>query len=582
VIHRIYSSLSSFKEIRLRRGLNILLAEKSPQATAKQTRNGAGKSSVLEIIHFICAGDAPEDSIFRNSVLNEHLFGMEFDLGGQTISAERSGARHKEIVVRAEDTSKWLVQPDISEETGEPVLSMKAWERVLGQLMFGLDGNAKGIYGPTFRSLFSYFARRAPGGFSEPHVYFPQSKPVSWQVAVSYLLGLDWKIPQQWQQVRDEEDEIRKLRSAVGEGDLAEIVGRKAELRSEIASQELALTRFEGRLANFQVLPDFRDYEDLANRLTSQIADLSNKNTIDRALIDDLEAALAQEKTPEIGDLDRMYREAGVILPPDSIRRFDEVRQFHESVIANRRSYLSGEIEGARRRIADRSQALENADAQRRRAMTLLKTHGALDQYSKLQAEFGKRSAELELLRKRFGAAEKIEGGLAKLKIRRQELFLRLQQDYSEQRALLNDAIVTFEEISKRLYDTPARFTPTESNNGPLFKVEVQGERSPGIGHMQIYCFDMMLAVVTKARGIGPEFLIHDSHLFDPVDGRQVGIALQLGAEISNDTGVQYLTTFNSDKQMEFDGDFDLSSYLVPVDITDANETGGLFGVRFD
>jgi uncharacterized protein YydD (DUF2326 family) len=575
--------MPTFKELRFGRTLNVLMSDKSEDATAKQTRNGAGKTSLLEIIHFLCAGDCTEDSIFLLPELRNFRFGMEFDLGGSVVTVQRGGENPKEVIVAGANTAAWPILPEMSSETGEGVLPIRSWERILGHFMFKLDslGKGYGTYGPTFRSLFSYFVRRSPGGFSEPHVYFIQSKPVAWQVAVTYLLGLDWTIPQEWQVVRDEEDEIRKLKSAVGEGDLAEIVGKKAELRSDIATREIALERFQARIENFQVLPDFRQYEERANELTTQLAEMLNQNALDLALASNLETAIAEERAPEIADLDRMYKEAGVVLASQTLRRFDEVRSFHESVISNRRTYLSAELAAVQRRIANRNLTIDTLDGERQAALRLLRSHGALDQFSKLQAEFGKRTAELELQRKRFTAAEKIEGGLAKLKIRRQQLFLRLQQDYSEQRSTLNSAIVAFQDISKRLYETPAQFRPTETNNGPQFKIEVQGERSPGISHMQIFCFDLMLTQIAAAHGIGPGFLVHDSHLFDPVDARQVGIALQLGLEVSEQTGVQYITTFNSDKQMEFEGNFKLGTYILSTNLTDATETGGLFGIRF-
>lgn len=584
MIHRIYSTLPSFKELRFTAGLNLLLADKSEKSTSKHTRNGAGKSSVLEIVHFLAAADCPEASIFRAQELSPFRFGMEFDLGGRQVSVERSGSSPNDFVITGGTTTGWPVEPELS-KAGERVLSQKNWDRVLGALMFGLDeqilGKGRMAYSPTFRSLFPYFVRRLPGGFTEPHLHFIQSKPANWQVAISYLLGLDWTIPQEWQVVRDEEDEIRKLRAAVGAGDLAEIVGKRAQLRAEIVSAENASNKFKERIDTFQVLSDFREYERRAGQLTRLLAELSDANTLDVELIDDLERAIAEEKPPEIVDVERAYREAGVALPNVALKRFEEVQKFHDSVIANRKSYLSGELDAARQRVATRDREAHALDSERQKVMSILKSHGALEQFVRLQGDYGRKVADLELLRKRYSAAEKIEEGLAKLKIRRQELLLRLKQDYTEQAAALSKAIVTFEEISAQLYQKAAKFTPTETPNGPEFRIEVEGERSPGISNMQIFCFDMMLTQLVTDRKLGPGFLIHDSHLFDPVDARQVGTALKFGAEMATCKHFQYIVTLNSDKQVETAVDFKLSDYEMPVKLTDANETGGLFGLRF-
>ena len=578
MIHRIYSTLKTFKQLAFGPGLNVLLADKSESSTSKHTRNGAGKSSVLEIIHFLTAADCPDESIFRFPDLLNHRFGMVFDLGGNAVTVERSGASSNEIVIVSGDTSAWPVQPVLAAKSGERTLTIKEWARVLGAVVFKLDEvRAKDhlAYAPTFRSLFPYFVRRLPGGFTEPHLHFIQAKPATWQVGVSYLLGLDWTIPQEWQLVRDEEEEIRKLRAVVGEGDLADIVGKKAQLRSAIATAESTVAKFRERLDSFQVLPDFRDYERRASALTQQISELSDSNTLDEELLADLERAVSEETPPQIVDLERAYKEVGIALPGVAMKRFEEVRRFHESVIANRKSYLTGEIESAKHRIDTRERQKQTLNVQRLQVMGILRSHGALEQFSGLQADYGRQTAELELLRRRFTAAEKIEEGLARLKIRRQELLLRLKQDYSEQSATLNRAIVTFEELSAHLYQKPAKFTPTETSNGPFFKVEVEGERSPGIGNMQIFCFDLMLTQLVGLRQMGPGFLVHDSHLFDPVDSRQVGTALSLAQALAQVKGFQYIVTLNSDKQIDVPGDFRIQEFVIPVKLTDATATGG-------
>lgn len=124
--------------------------------------------------------------------------------------------------------------------------------------------------------------------------------------------------------------------------------------------------------------------------------------------------------------------------------------------------------------------------------------------------------------------------------------------------------------------------TLEETSNGPMFDFPMQGSRSKGIKNIQIFCFDMMLMRLCAKRGIGPGFIVHDSHLFDGVDGRQLVSALKIGAETAEDLGFQYIVTMNEDDAFKEKADgFDLSKHILPVALTDATEDGGLFGFRF-
>ncbi len=214
--------------------------------------------------------------------------------------------------------------------------------------------------------------------------------------------------------------------------------------------------------------------------------------------------------------------------------------------------------------------------------MNVLKTHGALEQFSKLQAAASRKEAEVENLRQRFEAAEQLEGTKNELEIERNRLTLRLRRDFAEQKERLSEAILAFEETSKRLYESAGSMTVEETSNGPIFQFPMQGSRSKGIKNMQIFCFDMMLMRLCAKRGIGPGFLVHDSHLFDGVDGRQVVSALKVGAETANELGFEYIVTMNEDDAFkERIEEFELKNYVLPVVLTDAREDGGLFGFRF-
>lgn len=221
-------------------------------------------------------------------------------------------------------------------------------------------------------------------------------------------------------------------------------------------------------------------------------------------------------------------------------------------------------------------------DQRRAEIMGILKSHGALDHFARLQGEAGRLEAEVESLRQRFEAAEQLEGTKNELEIERHRLTLRLRRDFSEQKGRLAEAIIAFEETSKRLYESAGSMTVEETSNGPVFQFPMQGSRSKGIKNIQIFCFDLMLMRLCAKREIGPGYLIHDSHLFDGVDGRQVISALKLGAETASELGFQYIVTMNEDDAFKEKTDgFDLREHVLPVVLTDAKEDGGLYGFRF-
>jgi uncharacterized protein YydD (DUF2326 family) len=100
---------------------------------------------------------------------------------------------------------------------------------------------------------------------------------------------------------------------------------------------------------------------------------------------------------------------------------------------------------------------------------------------------------------------------------------------------------------------------------------------------MKIFCFDSMLFEAVSDRLEGPRFFVHDSHLFDGVDARQVRGAILFGAKTADAHSGQYIIAMNSD-ELEASGAASAPMVIdgiLPVRLTD-DERGGLFGFRFD
>ena len=192
MIKKISSSLSSFKEIEFHDGLNVLIAKKESGATDRQTRNRAGKSSLIEIVHFLFGADAGPKSLFRTKTLIDESFRLDFDLHGEALEVIRKGKQPSKVATDKTNTNT-------------------EWVKWLGKNMFTLDvlPDYTGRK-PTFRSLFSYFIRREhSNAFIKPEKQALMQQAGDYQVALMYLIGFDWTIASDWQKVRDRERHLK-------------------------------------------------------------------------------------------------------------------------------------------------------------------------------------------------------------------------------------------------------------------------------------------------------------------------------------------------------------------------------------
>jgi uncharacterized protein YydD (DUF2326 family) len=576
------SDLASFKAQTFRSGLNIVLADKSEGATDRQSRNGAGKSSLIELVHFLLGAEVRPDSVFRSVKLIDSSFDIGMDVKSAQVTAGRSGKRPSRIVVEG-NFEAWP-KPPTEKIDGTAEYSNEVWKDNLGTLWFDLPSGSEEGY-PSFRSLISYFVRRqGSGGFIQPIQHSSQQQTWDQQIAVSYLLGLDWNLPQRFRELSGREKVTKELRKAAKSGELGQYFGRPADLRTRLTVVEAHAKRLREQLDSFQVVPEYKELEREANDLTRSIDTRNTDNVLDGDLIRQLRGSLEQEVTPGISDVTDLYAEVGVVMPELVRKRFDEVEQFHRTILENRRSHLSAEIGAAEARIAERDRLSLEQARRRQQVMGVLRSGGALEHYTSLREELGRLEAEVQSVRQRLQTAETIESTKTEIDIERAQLLKALRDDIHERAAVVREAILTFEQLSESLYERAGSLTIADSSSGPTFDVHIDGQRSKGITNMQIFCFDMMLMEICQKQGRGPGFLIHDSHLFDGVDERQVAKALQLGAERAEASGFQYIVTMNSDALPKdgFRGTFKVRDHVLDTVLTDATETGGLFGLRFE
>lgn len=581
-IRAVRCNRDSFREVEFRPGFNVILADRTEGSSSKDSRNGLGKSTLIEIIHF-CLGARMQRTGLGVVDLRGWAFSLDIVLNNKLVTVTRNTAEQSTIVVEG-DTTDWSIQPKIQEE--QKTLRVQEWTTLLGALMFGLPiDDEERKFQPSFRSLISYFIRHDRDAFSTPFEHSRKQQEWNKQVNNAFLLGLAWEDARELQLLKDKKkllDNLKKLKKDTESGVVTGIFGSLGELEAMKVQLESSSRQRKEALSNFRVYPEYHELEQRANRLTAELHEITNENIIAQRLLDFYQSSLEQEGEPAEDDVARVYENAGIELPGLVIRRLEDVKIFHHQLIANRRDFLLAEINRLRRTISSRERIIREKTEERAELLEVLQTHGALEEYTRLQEIYLEAVADINEINKRIKELREFEEGKSALKIERELLIQRARRDYEERRIQAERAINSFNANYQALYEVPGRLIINVGDNGFQFNVDIERAGSEGINKMKIFCYDLMLAQLWSNRNPSPRLLIHDSTIFDGVDERQVARALELAARESRERGFQYICTLNSDMipWSEFSPDFDFDSF-VRLRLTDDTDEGRLLGIRF-
>jgi uncharacterized protein YydD (DUF2326 family) len=538
MINRIYASDKRFKAIELKAGLNVIVADRQKESDEKDSRNGVGKTTLINIIHY-CLGADLNRKLLPVDEIEDWTFYCDIDLLSSNIVISRAISNAGVIEVVG-DTSNLPAAPEVDEKTGVVFYKLTEWKRLLGACLFGVKPVTESKYIPTFRGLIPYFVRVGMDAYSSPFSYFRNQK--SWQVQVSnaFLLGLNWKHATDSQILKDKAAAAKALNTAIN----TSIVQSKGELEAERVRLQRQVDSDEKMLSEFRVHPRYAELQDQANELTNSIQKLNNRNLFLKRKLLRYEESVASEKAPDESSVESLYEEMGVQLPDSIKKSLTEAKDFHRSIVLNRKNFLSAEITEINQEITVNTEEVDSLTSERAEVMSLLRTHGALDEFTKHQNDLSEKKAKLEALKEKIADIQSMTKKSKELKSKRIALDSRLARDFEESKGVWEKAIEGFNENSLALYNNPGNLIINISENGVVkentysFSVEIPRSNSEGVGRMKIFCYDLML--VDKFSQLNMiDFLVHDTTMFDGVDSRQVAHALEHANSKGQESGFQ-------------------------------------------
>ncbi len=575
MIQKIWANDRRFKSVEFEAGLNVILAERTIESGQKDTRNGAGKTTLLNVIHFCLGADLHRLSLPKDD-LQEWEFYITLELCGHSITAKRKISNSK-IIEIVGDTANLPVVAEI-DSAGNSFYKNDDWKALLGKCLFKLRTEISAKYTPTFRSLVSYFTRKGADAYTDPFKHFRNQKAYDLQINNAYLLGLNWLHASAGQEIRDKESAFKALNSAIKAG----IAATQGELEAERVRIERELGRESEAVKSFNVHPQFRELQEQANKLTSEIHELTNKSLVLSRKLERYEKTVSEEKAPVDGMIEKLFSEAGVHFADSVKRSLDDAKGFHKAIVQNRKFFLEAEVTQIKNELASNAESIKISCDKRAELLRLLDTHGALEEFSVLQGRVVEKKSQLEVIKNKIADIRDMAQNLKDIKASRIELESKLQRDYEQNRPEWEKAVSQFNENSQALYDVPGNLIINTTDNGYKFDVEINKSSSEGVGKMKIFCYDLMLVELMRQRS-GIDFLFHDSSIFDGVDSRQRALALMYAHQKGVECNFQYICTLNSDMipSDDFKEGFSLGQF-VRLTLKDQKPEDAALGFHFE
>lgn len=582
------------KSITFHTGLNVVLADiatDDSKKNDKNSRNGAGKTSLIEIIDFCLGGSI---KTLNSTLLDNWTYALELEIHNKIYTVYRCANDSKKIYFLDGDFSKWNIKPitinpdSVTNTIYNYYMKEDDWKDFLGRYLFSLDNTISDKYYPKYRSIISYFIRYNEGAFLDPFKHFKTQKAWQTQIYNAYLLNLNWEYAITMQNLKDEKDMIANLKNATKNGYFKNYTGTLGELESEKVLLQNKVVKYDNELAEFKVHPHYEDIQKEANQLTEQIHNLSETLTVQKSLLEKYETDNLEEKDSDINTIKLIYGEAGLMFPDNVTKSLEEIVEFHSTVIKNRKDYLNDEIKRLTDEIQKNDHYLNAFLDKRAEKMKILKTHNAIDEFNKLQNRNGELKAQLSEIEKHIENIKKMEKDLTENKKKMLELLSKAKQDLNEREEQRTIAIKTFAEIADFLYAEKDKIDKIGlsidfDENGYKYNAFIGKDKSTGRTAMKVFDYDMTLMKIRSVNNNLPGFLIHDSDVFDSVDERQITKALEYADTSAKELNTKYICFMNSDRVPEklFDENFKKRfKECIRIRLEDTEE-GGLFGFRF-
>lgn len=536
---RLYSSPEIFKPIDFTDGINLIMGEKVEDESVKKGKktNGVGKSMCVEFINF-CLLKKTSDSRVSKIPLDKFMEDTQIIL-----DLEINSNFLKIIRTKHKSNNPVIVKDGVETEFS----SIEDANQYLKELLFSDIDNAT----LGFREFLGPFVRDEESEYKDILSCYDLSKRIPPSVKPhAFLFGFDISIINSLEKLFKEIEKVNthklQLQKSLTENKTRKIRDVKAVLNSlndDLRKIDTALDSFKTNEA-YEVMQ-----EDLG-KIQLEIENLRARQTALKYELKKVKSFPSLEVIKR-KEIEIVYEQFKSGLGEIVSKSIDEVIGFKEKIDEFQKRLLMEKVTSLEEELDIVTTKLQNLENSKVDKLKVIDQKGVLKDIKNGYAIYHQKKDSYSNLQNTYESYDKADSDWKKLRLEKDQMFLKLDAQIFDARAIIENFNDTIVEIHSYIMDSnEASFdikTVNESKSKQIlsFDMRIDDDGSHSIDRTKVFIYDLALLFNEYTNKRHPKFLIHDN-IFDVDQDTLIKSLNYLSRKESQK--FQYILTLNRDK----------------------------------
>ncbi|ENW86485.1 hypothetical protein F906_01540 [Acinetobacter pseudolwoffii] len=551
-----------FKPIEFNFGVNVICAEiRLSEHTDKDTHN-LGKSTVGALINFCLLKQIDKEHFLKSqNQFKEFIFFLEIQLLDKSYLTIRRSIQNNTRISFKKHNDRLQDFSSLNKDNWDHYdIPFKKSINLLDSFL-----NLTTISPFHFRKILGYLLRSQEQYQDVFNLNF-QAKHSEWKPVLAKCLGLDnhlieksYDLEKDFQILNAEKKQIENSQS---HKDLGEIEGILALKRNDlkIKNEELDNLDFSNT--------DLAMANQLAKDIDKKIQNINNEIYYLKANIQRIENSLVDTKIHfDMSETEKLFKEAKVVFDNQLKKNYNQLVDFHKTIINERRQYLLEEKNELEKDLDSHVKSLHELNTQRSSTLKTYQSTDILDRYKTLVQDVSNLKSHINMLKeqsKTLHDSQDIQSKIQTVKTSLDDVQERITKNLYENLdsnsiSVFAETRINFSKIIEQVLSEPAVLNISlNSENHLEFRAKFlnsSGDNTSadkGNTYKKLLCIAFDLALLqTHINNNFPHFVFHDG-VFENLDDRKKINLLKVMRDLSKLGIQQIVTMIDSDTPQEF------------------------------